>query len=271
MAAKTVCLDPGHGPTTVNGSPDGTYKEQEFAWDLYTRIRPLLLRRGVRVVVTRTQDDKPSLTARAQVSNNAGADLFLSLHTNAAGNSGWSAPRGFLALTSASGNAPRNAAAQAIIQEARAAGVVVRGSGLSHNATLTVLAKTKAPAVLIEYGFHTNREDVALLKTSAYRDKLAEATARGACAFLGIPWEDTKGEDEMTEQQVREIVETVLEEQRIKTYDTLQEVPEWGRETVSKLVNRGLLLGDGRGLGLTYDLLRQLVLNDRARLYQSIP
>ena len=263
---KTVCLDPGHGPTTVNGSPDGTYKEQEFAWDLYTRIRPLLERQGLRVVGTRTKDSKPSLTARAQTSDKAGADLFLSLHTNASGGTGWGSARGFLAFTSRSGDEPRNQAAQAIIREAKTAGVVIRGTGLAHS-DYTVLVRTKAPAVLIEYGFHTNQEDVELLKTDTYRDKLATLTARGACAFLGIPWGGGM-EENMTETEVRKIVEQVLEEQRLKTYNTLQEVPAWGRETVSKLVDRGLLQGDGTGLGLSYDLLRQLVLNDRAGLYQ---
>lgn len=263
---KTVCLDPGHGPTTVNGSPDGTYQEQEFAWDLYTRIRPLLESQGVGVVSTRTKDTKPSLTARANTSNKAGADLFLSLHTNAIGGSGWGSARGFLAFTSRPGDEPRNQAAQAIIQEARAAGVVIRSKGLAHG-DYTVLVRTKAPAVLMEYGFHTNREDVALLKTDAYRDKLARMTAKGACTFLGVPW-GGEMEDEMTETQVREIVNQALEEHKLKTYNTLQEVPEWGRETVSKLVKRGLLQGDGNGLGLSYDLLRTLVLNDRAGVYK---
>ena len=266
MEQKTVCLDPGHGPSTVNGSPDGTYKEQEFAWDLYTRIHPLLEQQGVRVVVTRTKETKPSLTARANIGNKAGADLFLSLHTNATGGNGWGSARGFLAFTSRTGDEPRNQAAQAIIQEARAAGVVIRGAGLAHG-DYTVLVRTNAPAVLMEYGFHTNREDVALLKTDAYRDKLATITAKGACAFLGVPW-GGEMEDTMTEKQVREIVEEVLEAHKLKTYHTLQEVPEWGRETVSKLVKRGLLQGDGNGLGLTYDLLRTLVLSDRAGVYK---
>ncbi|KAB4867678.1 hypothetical protein GAG84_26325, partial [Bacteroides thetaiotaomicron] len=34
---KKVCLDPGHGPGCVNGSPDGSYKEHEFAWDMSQR------------------------------------------------------------------------------------------------------------------------------------------------------------------------------------------------------------------------------------------
>jgi len=185
-----VCLDPGHGPGTVNASPDGTYLEQEFTWDMCGRIRALLEEQGVEVVVTRGRNEKPSLTARAQVSNAAGADLFVSIHSNAASNSGWSAPRGLMIYTSAPGpTAARNRAAEDILAQMRLAGVKIWGNGLAH-ANYTVLTATTAPAVLIEYGFHTNREDTALLKDGAYRQKLAEATARGVCVFLGVPWRE---------------------------------------------------------------------------------
>lgn len=190
MSTKyTVCLDPGHGPDTVNGSPDGSYKEREFVWDMYTRIRPLLERHGVNVICTRTEDTKPSLTARCEVSNRAGADLFVSLHSNAEGVSGWGTARGLMIYTSSGPmTAKRNVAATAIVNRAHEAGVLLHGSGVAHQIEYTVLAKTTAPAVLIEYGFHTNQEDVGLLKDSSYRDKLAEATASGVCDFLGIAW-----------------------------------------------------------------------------------
>lgn len=197
MSTKyTVCLDPGHGPDTVNGSPDGSYKEREFAWDMYTRIRPLLERHGVNVICTRTEDTKPSLTARCEVSNQAGADLFVSLHSNAEGVSGWGTTRGLLVYTSSGPmTAKRNVAATAIVNRAHEAGVLLHGSGVAHQIEYTVLAKTDAPAVLIEYGFHTNQEDIGLLKDSSYRDKLAEATAKGVCDFLGIDWTAESGGD----------------------------------------------------------------------------
>jgi N-acetylmuramoyl-L-alanine amidase len=197
MSTKyTVCLDPGHGPDTVNGSPDGSYKEREFAWDMYTRIRPLLERRGINVICTRTEDTKPSLTARCEVSNRAGADLFVSLHSNAEGGSGWGTARGLLVYTSSGPmTARRNVAATAIVNRAHEAGVLLHGSGVTHQIEYTVLAKTDAPAVLIEYGFHTNQEDVSLLRSIAYRDKLAEATAMGVCDFLGVTWTAESGGD----------------------------------------------------------------------------
>ena len=190
MSKPIVCLDPGHGPGNVNGSPDGSYKEHEFTWDLYTRLRPLLEAQGITVVGTREQEsDYPSLSARASVSNRAGADLFVSLHSNAAGSSA----RGFVAFTSAPPEtAARNKLAAAIINRVHAAGVVLWGSGLAHD-LLTVLTATTAPAVLLEYGFHTNAQDLALLKDAAYRDKLAQATCAGICDYLGLEVKEPDG------------------------------------------------------------------------------
>lgn len=46
-----------------------------------------------------------------------------------------------------------------------------------------------------------------------------------------------------------------------------ENMPEYARPTIQKLVNKGLLKGSGGGLNLTDDLLRLLVINDRAGLY----
>ena len=44
-------------------------------------------------------------------------------------------------------------------------------------------------------------------------------------------------------------------------------MPEWARPTIQKLVDKGVLKGDGNGLNLTEDLMRMLVINDRGGLY----
>lgn len=186
--SKIVCLDPGHGPDTVNGSPDGSYKEKEFTWDMYQRIKPLLEARGISVVGTRKENEKPSLAARAQVSNKAGADCFVSLHSNAVGDGSWADASGLMIYTSRGPmSANRNVLATDLINDFHAAGVVVRSSPILHEG-YTVLVETDAPACLIEYGFHTNKGDVEKLKDSAYRDTLAQATAKGICEYLGVTW-----------------------------------------------------------------------------------
>ena len=44
-------------------------------------------------------------------------------------------------------------------------------------------------------------------------------------------------------------------------------MPKWARPTIQKLVDKGILQGDENGLGLTDDLLRVLVINDRSGLF----
>lgn len=79
--------------------------------------------------------------------------------------------------------------------------------------------------------------------------------------------EDKKEEPDMTEKEVRALLEEYLPKTEPTKYDTIQEVPEWGKATVQKLMDKSVLQGEGDGLGLTYDLLRVLVINDRAGLY----
>lgn len=184
----TVCLDPGHGPGNVNGSPDGTYKEWEFTWDMAQRIKPLLEAQGVGVVLTKTADNYPGLTERANISNKATPDCFVSIHTNAYGEGGWSSASGLEIYTSAGPmTAQRNVLASDLVNAFHAAGVSLRSEPIKHK-MYTVLAKTDAPAALIEYGFHTNKMDTEYLKDSKYRDKLAEATAKGICTYLNVDW-----------------------------------------------------------------------------------
>lgn len=152
MSKHTVCLDPGHGPGNVNGSPDGTYKEWEFTWDMAQRIKPLLEAQGVGVVLTKTADNYPSLTERANISNKAQPDCFVSIHTNAAGEGGWSSASGLEIYTSAGPmTAQRNVLASGLVNAFHAAGVSLRSEPIKHE-MYTVLAKTDAPAALIEIG-----------------------------------------------------------------------------------------------------------------------
>lgn len=79
--------------------------------------------------------------------------------------------------------------------------------------------------------------------------------------------ENMKEEPDMTEKEVREMLEEYLPQNEPAKYDTLQEVPNWAKPTIQKLMDKGVLQGEGDGLGLTYDLTRILVINDRSGLY----
>ena len=80
----------------------------------------------------------------------------------------------------------------------------------------------------------------------------------------------TEEVEDMTEAQTRAIAKQEISKAEIakKVYNSVAECPEWAKDTVQKLVNKGFLHGDENGkLALTTDLLRLLVINDRAHLY----
>lgn len=60
---------------------------------------------------------------------------------------------------------------------------------------------------------------------------------------------------------VRPAYETEVEEVR---YNTVEECPDWARDTIQKLVDKEILNGTGQGLDLSHDMVRILVIQDRA-------
>lgn len=71
---------------------------------------------------------------------------------------------------------------------------------------------------------------------------------------------------EAPKQEIR-----IEEDEDVKRYQTLEEIKKeasWAAPTVEKLVSKKALAGDGKGLDLSYDMLRMLVIHDRLGLYQ---
>ena len=90
-AVKTIVVDPGHGGSYI-GTQNERLKMQEKTYTLDTalRLQTVLAARGYTVVMTRTEDRdlspdwKVDLHSRAEVAKRAKADLFVSIHYNAA-------------------------------------------------------------------------------------------------------------------------------------------------------------------------------------------
>lgn len=77
------------------------------------------------------------------------------------------------------------------------------------------------------------------------------------------------GQVQRRERALKYIVGAVrpkYEEERndMLRYNTVQECPEWARKTIRKLIDKGYLNGTGKGLNLSEDMIRLLVILDRA-------
>lgn len=214
LHAQTIVIDAGHGGHDPGTMDKNGLREKDIVLDIARRVRKLLEAQGFDVIMTRDRDVFIPLEERTAIANSKKADLFVSIHVNAARNP---KPRGTetyylnLATTpdaeevAARENAVttrRIGELESILQkvvnnnrivESRELAARVQRSMSSElfastsddrnrgvkTAPLYVLLGAQMPSVLVEVAFLTNRKDAALLAEAAFRQKAAESIAKG--------------------------------------------------------------------------------------------
>ncbi len=196
-----VALDPGHG-----GHDQGTSSlEKTYALDVAKRAKKQLEAAGYEVVLTRTDDVYLELAERAEIANNRGADVFISIHFNALPNDRKTS--GVEVFTFAPQNqrstdswslgksddteeaaAPANrydhwssvlaaAVQNRFVDDLKA---FDRGKKIAH---WGVLRMVRCPSMLVECGFLTSDVESRKIATAAYRDDIAQALCDGVRDF----------------------------------------------------------------------------------------
>ena len=203
---QTIVVDPGHGGYD-KGQVSRYGYEKDFALDVARKLRPLLLSKGLRVIMTREGDYFVPLEVRAQIANKARDSIFVSIHFNASNDdrnaTGFEifsfTPRG-APSTSDSAVAPSALSTQpgsAVDAQSLALSACIYHSLLGHipeydrgikRARFAVLRLTRVPAVLIEGGFLTEQGQCGLIAQKEWRAKLAHAISVGIESYraLGI-------------------------------------------------------------------------------------
>ncbi len=83
---RTIVIDPGHGGTDLGATLRGGMSEKDAALDLARALRTALSQRlSARVIMTRESDSEVSTARRAEIANEAHADLFISIHLDSEG------------------------------------------------------------------------------------------------------------------------------------------------------------------------------------------
>ena len=208
---RTIVLDPGHGGKDVGAIGPNGLMEKDATMSLCRKLAASLSAKlGARVVLTRNEDAVVSLDQRTAIANQYKADLFLSVHMNAA-----VAPRPkgsetyFLSLEASDELAKKAAEvenashaanpssdlnlilwdlaqqdyvressrfAQAIQEEMNAAtGVANRGV---KQAPFKVLVGATMPAALVEVAFITNPEEEAKIQSDEFQSQMVDALTR---------------------------------------------------------------------------------------------
>jgi N-acetylmuramoyl-L-alanine amidase len=182
--SPSICIDPGHGGEDP-GAVAGDVKEKAINLAYGLALRDELLSRGWDVILTRDIDVFETLGGRADLANQAGADCFVSLHANASSSAKARGAWVIHAPFSTHGKtlALRISEQLAKIGEIAEAEVYPDESPWTGNRRLTVLHKTKMPAVLVELGFVTNDKDRAFLTEGQNQAKMAAAIGAGIAAW----------------------------------------------------------------------------------------
>ena len=195
-----VVLDPGHGGQD-SGAMCGAVYEKDLTLDIAQRVDRLLQSQGVATLMTRVGDSYVSLQDRAAVTNRARDCIFVSIHFNEskkvvngvetyyAEHQAAPAPRLVSWIPFFQGPAAENPtlASQSLgrfIQEAMVARTKAPDRGTKAE-QFFVIANVDVPAVLVEAGF-LNKEDIAKLESTDYRDQMAAAISEGILRYRDV-------------------------------------------------------------------------------------
>lgn len=171
-----ICVDAGHGGTDPGaiGRTPFTLQEKDFNLELSLKLEIELVSRGHEVLMVRRSDRTFSLAARARFSNMHRADLFISIHANAAAHV---AAEG-MEVFHFTGSDQGHRFARRILDEMLQTFPDHKNRGVKE-ANFAVLRLTRMPAVLVECEFLTHPHQLQFLADEANQQALAEAIARG--------------------------------------------------------------------------------------------
>jgi N-acetylmuramoyl-L-alanine amidase len=213
--APVVVLDPGHNganaanpgeinrqvpagrgrvkPCNTTGTATNAgYPEHAFTWDVAVRVRDLLTARGVRVVLTRPDDDGvgPCVDRRAAIGNESGAAAVVSIHADGSTNPsahGFHVAYSSPPLNEAQGEPSMRLATtmrDTMVAEGLATSTYIGAAGLSPRDDLGGLNLSERPTVLVECGNMRNAAEAAAFTGPSGRATYAAAIAAGILAYL---------------------------------------------------------------------------------------
>ena len=216
LMAKTIVIDPGHGGKDPGALGSGNLQEKDIVLSISHKLREVLTAKGYTVLMTRDTNRFIPLKKRTEFATQHKADLFLSIHANAAESSRANGIETYYLDVSSTDKVSEKIAARenvnsgysiqeletllkGLIQESKSedskrlarhvqqalvqdTGAIDRG--VKH-ARFVVLIGTNVPAILVETGFVSNPVERNKLATSVYQHKIATAIAQGVDRFLG--------------------------------------------------------------------------------------
>ncbi|MBS1667189.1 MAG: TonB family protein [Bacteroidetes bacterium] len=204
----TVIIDPGHGGDFEGGQGIDGASEKELNLAISKQIQKLSKEYNVNVILTRDKDEtvgnasslKEDLQNRVKIADGSNPDMFISIHANS--DVADPAKNGFEIYVSAK---------NAFFQQSK-----ILGSALTNaikntysispdlkqrDEGILVLKETKTPAVMVECGYISNKEDLAFISDPKNQEKIARDILEGVVKYASSNLENTN-KIESTKQSI---------------------------------------------------------------------
>lgn len=213
LTVETIMIDAGHGGKDP-GAIANNFEEKRFTLAMAKRVGALLQKEGYKVLYTRSDNRFISLQDRPDLANNKKADLFISIHVNANPNSAVRGLETYYLDEAKSQDAATVAARENAVSvknisdlqfiltdlmlssklaESRHLAECIHGNILKklrntkldpvdngvRSAPFYVLMGARMPAILVEFGYITNSDDAAQLRSDKYLQQQAEGLVQG--------------------------------------------------------------------------------------------
>jgi N-acetylmuramoyl-L-alanine amidase len=176
LGGTLIMVDPGHGSADRGDRGTSGAFEADLCWDIGTRVATRLVEVGARARFSRTEAEAPDLSTRAARANRLNADLFVSVHMNAHGETTAEGASTYYYGGSRAGEA----LAECVLTELVRLGL---RDCRSHARSYTVLKETRMPAILVEPAFITNPLDEKRLDDPEFRSAIADAIVAGIARY----------------------------------------------------------------------------------------
>jgi N-acetylmuramoyl-L-alanine amidase len=180
-----VVIDPGHGGEDLGTCYRDIY-EKNLNLDVSIRLGKLLENNGIKVVYTRTGDESVELKTRSEIANNINASLFISVHNNnMPDNTNYRGTETLYCLPERTDQHTMDGEKFArVVQEELVKTLGTIDNGTINRPNLSVLRRTKMPAVIAEIAYLSNSSDRAKITSPEFRQKAAEALERAVLKVL---------------------------------------------------------------------------------------
>ena len=233
---EKIYIDIGHGEGGDPGAVRDGFVEHDINCVVAMAIADELIYYGYKV---KLEEGNLDIGNSARAANAWGADLLISVHHNAGGGD-----RGEVIYSIRSGS---HKLASAIELGLKAAGqtqvkVYNKLNGARNADYYGILRISNMPAAIIEPAFLDNAEDRKLIDTLEKQKMVGKRIAESIIKVYG----------------------SKKKEEAKVVYKTIDDVPDWGKGIILKLIDRGnIMVGDGGAINISQDMLRMFVILER--------